>query len=50
MDMVAKKALQTFFPINIIDAVFWIWGMLTLRQSGDTVREGIMAGNDHNED
>ena len=46
-DMVAKKLLQTFFPINIIDGLFWIWGILTLRYSrGDSVREGIMEGND----
>ena len=46
-DMIAKKLLQTYFPINIIDGLFWIWGMLTLKHaSGDTIREGIMRGND----
>ena len=46
-DMVAKKLLQTYFPINIIDALFWIYGMLTLRHTGgDIIREGIMEGNE----
>ena len=49
--MVAKKLLQTYFPINIIDAVFWIYGMLTLRHTGgDIIREGIMEGNEDNQD
>lgn len=48
-DVIAKKLLQTYFPINIIDGLFWIYGMLTLRHAGgDTVREGIMEGNDEN--
>lgn len=41
----AKKLAQTYLPINFIDAVFWVWGLLTLKYtSGDVVREGIMGG------
>ena len=50
-DMVAKKLLQTFLVINVIDGLFWLWGILTLRHSGgDSVREGIMEGNQENEE
>lgn len=42
----AKKLAQTYLPINFIDAVFWVWGLLTLKYtSGDVVREGIMGGD-----
>ena len=42
-DEVGKKLAQTFFPVNIIDAVFWIWGLSTLKfHRGDTVRDGII--------
>lgn len=46
MDQIAKKLAQTYLPINIIDALFWIWGLLTLKYtSGDTVRDNIMGGH-----
>lgn len=42
-DEVAKKLAQTYFPVNIIDAIFWIWGLSTLKfHKGDTVRDGII--------
>ena len=42
-DEVGKKLAQTFFPVNIIDAIFWIWGLSTLKfNRGDTVRDGII--------
>jgi len=42
-DTIAKKLAQTYLPINFIDAIFWIWGLLTLKYtSGDTVRDNIM--------
>lgn len=45
-DVVAKKLAQTYLPINIIDAIFWTWGILTLKYtSGDVIRENIMQEN-----
>lgn len=42
-DEVGKKLAQTYFPASIIDAIFWIWGLSTLKfHKGDTVRDGIM--------
>jgi hypothetical protein len=42
-DGVAKKLAQTYLPINIIDALFWVWGLMTLKYtSGDVVRDNIM--------
>lgn len=41
-DIVAKKLAQTYLPINIIDGLFWFWGLMTLNTSGDLVRENIM--------
>lgn len=50
-DVVAKKLAQTYLPINIIDALFWTWGILTLKYtSGDVVRDNIMQpDNNHDE-
>jgi hypothetical protein len=28
--MLAKKLAQTYLPINLLDAVLWIWGIATL--------------------
>lgn len=41
-DMIAKKLAQTYLPINIIDAIFWFWGLMTLNMTGDVVRDNIM--------
>jgi hypothetical protein len=46
MDYVAKKLAQTFLPINVIDMIFWIWGLLTLKYIGsDAIRQQIMENN-----
>lgn len=41
-DMIAKKLAQTYLPINIIDAIFWFWGLMTLNMTGDVVKDNIM--------
>lgn len=42
-DQVAKKLAHTFFPINIIDGLFWIWGLVTIEHAkGDVVRDDII--------
>ncbi len=30
-DMVAKKLAQVYLPVNLIDALFWVFGLVTLR-------------------
>jgi hypothetical protein len=51
IDFTAKKLAQTYLPINLIDALFWIWGLMTLKYtSGDTVRENIMKQDDNSYD
>ena len=43
-DIVAKKLIQTYLPINIIDGIFWIWGLLTLAYyNGDKIRDMILG-------
>lgn len=38
----AKRMLYIFMIGNLIDVLFWGWGLLTLRvESGDVVREGL---------
>ena len=42
-DFIAKKLAQTFLVINLIDGLFWIWGLLSLQSAGgDTVRDNIL--------
>lgn len=37
-DAIARKLAQTFLIINMIDALFWIYGFFTLRINiGDTI-------------
>ena len=44
--------LETYLPINVIDGLFWVWGLLTLAYAnGDKIRdmllsEGEGGGND----
>ena len=46
MDEVAKKLAQTYFPINIIDGIFWIWGLVTLEYTkGDVIRDDLINEN-----
>lgn len=38
----AKRMLYIFIIGNLVDLLFWGWGLLTLRvESGDVVREGL---------
>lgn len=47
----AKKLAQTYLPINVIDALFWIWGLMTLKYtSGDVVRDNIMKEDSNNDE
>lgn len=49
-DLVAKKLLQTFLPINALDAIFWIYGLLTLAYAnGDKIRD-ILINEEGGED
>jgi len=44
---VAKKLATTYLPINVIDAIFWVWGLMTLKYTvGDVVRDNIMRESD----
>ena len=41
----ARKLLAVFIIVNIIDLLFWIWGMKTLAyENGDRVRDDLFAG------
>ena len=43
-DMVAKKLAQIYLPVNIIDALFWIYGLITLRiKSQDNIYESALG-------
>ena len=42
-DEVGKKLAQTFLPVNIIDGIFWIWGLATLKLHRGDVRDGIIG-------
>lgn len=49
--MVAKKLAQTYLPINLLDAVLWIWGIATLSYTtGDHVRDNIMKEDPNNDE
>ena len=41
-----KKLLQTFLIINVIDGIFWVYGLLTLAYAnGDKIRD-MLLNND----
>ena len=45
-DALARKVLLIFAPINFLDFLFWIWGLLTLTyENGDKIRDALMAPN-----
>jgi len=38
--IIANKSLQTFFCVNILDLMFWLWGYMTLEyENGDRIRD-----------
>lgn len=42
-DVAAKKLLQTFLAINIIEFLLWIFGLLTLKyENGDPIRDSLL--------
>lgn len=42
----ASRLLQLFIVANIIDLLFWLWGLLALRyENGDVIREGLIDAN-----
>ena len=46
-DIVAKKLLQTYLPVNVIDGLFWIYGLLTLAYAnGDKIRDMLINENE----
>ena len=49
-DEVGKKLAQTYLPVNIIDGIFWIWGLATLQLHRGDVRDGIIGDQKSNSD
>lgn len=49
-DEVGKKLAQTFLPVNIIDGMFWLWGLATLKLHRGDVRDGIIGDEKDNSD
>lgn len=45
-----KKLAQTFLPVNIIDGMFWLWGLATLKLHRGDVRDGIIGDEKENSD
>ena len=42
-DVAAKKILQTFLAINVIEFLLWIFGLLTLKyENGDPIRDSLL--------
>jgi hypothetical protein len=40
VDVIAKKLAQIYLPINVIDAIFWVFGFISLRINiGDNIHE-----------
>jgi hypothetical protein len=45
IDVYAKITLTVFIVVNILDVLFWIWGMKTLdHEKGDQVRDTLFGG------
>ena len=42
--ILGKTLLAIFIPVNILDILFWLWGLLTLTyENGDKIRDALMA-------
>jgi hypothetical protein len=42
-DLMAKKLLQIFVTVNVIEFALWLYGLLTLQhENGDMVRDSLL--------
>jgi hypothetical protein len=42
--VLAKSLLMIFIPVNILDLLFWLWGLMTLTyENGDKIRDALMS-------
>lgn len=43
-DQIAKKLLQIFIAVNVLDLLFWLFGLLTLNyENGDKIRDALLT-------
>lgn len=47
LDVQAKRLLGIFILVNVVDILFWLWGLKTLDyEKGDQVRDNLFSGKD----